>query len=323
VDEAAPAESASDIAQQVRACLAGLSGDPRFYTTPVAMDDLDLVRVALGYEQINLYGVSYGTRAALTYLSGIERDAGLGSAASQARLALGDPQLVRSCIASLGSGADPDVVAAILSAGGPTAADAFIAAYIGATEATRPRLQQVLRSMGDAIASAASRRIREADTRSARELIDVLVGIGDKRNVPVLRQALEHLDVDVRKACLEALARMRSPESERLLVGALAHWDPETRCIAAHEIGQARAMSAVPAMLKILQGYYLFERNYGLKKELLESLEVLGSPAAVPTLRRMANRKFVLGRKNRELRYLARRALADLEQAGKADRRAS
>jgi pimeloyl-ACP methyl ester carboxylesterase len=32
------------------------------------MDDLDQVRAALGYEQINLYGVSYGTRAALTYL---------------------------------------------------------------------------------------------------------------------------------------------------------------------------------------------------------------------------------------------------------------
>src|SRR5687768_17773386 len=32
------------------------------------MDDLDEVRAALGYEQINLYGASYGTRAALVYL---------------------------------------------------------------------------------------------------------------------------------------------------------------------------------------------------------------------------------------------------------------
>lgn len=262
-------------------------------------------------------------RAALGYLSTIERDVGLGGAASHARLALADPQLVRSCIASLGNGADPDMVAAILSAAGPTAADAFIAAYIAAGESARPRLQQVLRSMGDVVASAASRRIREADPRTARELIDVLVGIGDKRTMPVLRQALEHLDFEVRQACLHALARMRGAESERLLVGALSHWDPETRRVAAHEIGQARAMSAIPAMLKVLQGYYLFERNYGLKKELLESLEVLGSPAAVPTLRRMANRRFVIGRKNRELRYLARRALAGLEQAGTIEGRAS
>ncbi|MCB0108190.1 MAG: alpha/beta fold hydrolase, partial [Caldilineaceae bacterium] len=32
------------------------------------MTDLDEVRAALGYETINIYGASYGTRAALTYL---------------------------------------------------------------------------------------------------------------------------------------------------------------------------------------------------------------------------------------------------------------
>src|SRR5690606_38443263 len=45
-------------------CLADLPGDPRFYTTSVAIRDLDAVRDALGYERINLYGVSYGTRVA-------------------------------------------------------------------------------------------------------------------------------------------------------------------------------------------------------------------------------------------------------------------
>lgn len=54
--------------QRVRDCLAGLDADPRLYTTPIAMDDLDDVRAALGYETINLWGGSYGTRAALVYL---------------------------------------------------------------------------------------------------------------------------------------------------------------------------------------------------------------------------------------------------------------
>lgn len=53
---------------RLRACLAGYDADPRLYTTPVAMDDLDDVRAYLGYETINLYGGSYGTRAALAYL---------------------------------------------------------------------------------------------------------------------------------------------------------------------------------------------------------------------------------------------------------------
>ncbi len=44
------------------------SHDLRFYTTPLAMDDLDEVRAVLGYETINLMGGSYGTRASLVFL---------------------------------------------------------------------------------------------------------------------------------------------------------------------------------------------------------------------------------------------------------------
>ncbi len=42
--------------------------DLTLYTTPIAMDDLDEVRAAMGFERINIYGASYGTRATLTYL---------------------------------------------------------------------------------------------------------------------------------------------------------------------------------------------------------------------------------------------------------------
>lgn len=54
----------------VRKCREQLEpkADLTLYTTTIAMDDLDDVRAALGYDQINLYGGSYGTRAALVYL---------------------------------------------------------------------------------------------------------------------------------------------------------------------------------------------------------------------------------------------------------------
>ena len=54
--------------ERYRACLEKLKADPRQYTTSVAMDDVDDVRRFLGYESINLWGGSYGTRAALVYL---------------------------------------------------------------------------------------------------------------------------------------------------------------------------------------------------------------------------------------------------------------
>jgi pimeloyl-ACP methyl ester carboxylesterase len=53
---------------ELKACPEKLDADLRFYTTDIAMQDLDHVRSALGYGTINLYGVSYGTRAALVYL---------------------------------------------------------------------------------------------------------------------------------------------------------------------------------------------------------------------------------------------------------------
>jgi pimeloyl-ACP methyl ester carboxylesterase len=60
--------SESRLAAWLVDCLEQLDADPRLYTTPIAMEDLDQLRAALGYERINLYGLSYGTRAALTYM---------------------------------------------------------------------------------------------------------------------------------------------------------------------------------------------------------------------------------------------------------------
>ena len=48
--------------------LSTIDMDPRFYTTSIAMDDLDEVREALGYDKINLVGYSYGATAAQYYL---------------------------------------------------------------------------------------------------------------------------------------------------------------------------------------------------------------------------------------------------------------
>src|SRR5215213_856674 len=57
--------------EEVRKCREQLEAkaDLKLYTTTIAADDMDEVRAALGYERLNLFGGSYGTRAALTYLN--------------------------------------------------------------------------------------------------------------------------------------------------------------------------------------------------------------------------------------------------------------
>jgi len=56
--------------EDVRKCREQLESKAnlKLYTTAIAMDDLDDVRAALGYKQINIIGGSYGTRAAQVYL---------------------------------------------------------------------------------------------------------------------------------------------------------------------------------------------------------------------------------------------------------------
>ena len=65
---AAARPSDAEITAAAETCLKQLPGDPRFYTTTVAVQDLDAVRAAMGYRQVDLYGISYGTRVALQYL---------------------------------------------------------------------------------------------------------------------------------------------------------------------------------------------------------------------------------------------------------------
>ena len=56
--------SEEQVLEATRDCLESLPHDPRFFTTSVAVSDLEAVREALGYGPLNLYGVSYGSRVA-------------------------------------------------------------------------------------------------------------------------------------------------------------------------------------------------------------------------------------------------------------------
>ncbi|MFL6576123.1 MAG: alpha/beta hydrolase [Povalibacter sp.] len=69
-DDSTEIETADPKVLQSRAqeCLKSLPGDPRFYTTSIAVRDLEAARIALGYKQWDLYAVSYGTRVAQHYL---------------------------------------------------------------------------------------------------------------------------------------------------------------------------------------------------------------------------------------------------------------
>ena len=70
LDESFALETATpeEVRAAVAACIAAFPNDPRFFTTSVAVRDLDRLRETLGLDSWNIYGVSYGTRVGQHYL---------------------------------------------------------------------------------------------------------------------------------------------------------------------------------------------------------------------------------------------------------------
>ena len=64
-----PADGEDALQRFMSACFSSLDGDPTQYGSAAAADDLDAVRAALGYRQLDVYGVSYGATLAQVYLA--------------------------------------------------------------------------------------------------------------------------------------------------------------------------------------------------------------------------------------------------------------
>ena len=319
-EELAEEDETGDLERQIALSSPPLAaGKALLTTTAIAaerptLEAVDAIRVALAPAAHD--GALREVRQALQRLTEMETDAALTLAVGQARAALADPEVLRAVCHAPISEADAAIVGEILNAAGPAGSEALLTAYVETNGATRALLRPVLRGAADGALAVASRYVRTADSGRAEAIVRVLPDFGDRRAVSTANQALEHLDARVRKAAVTALAEMRSEEAIAGLAKALAHWEPETRRFAAREIGRTGAIGALPALLRILEEISMFEKNYELKKEVIKSLEALGSKDAAPMLRRIAQRRFVIGRKNKELRFLARNALSRLERTG-------
>jgi pimeloyl-ACP methyl ester carboxylesterase len=58
-----------DMAKALKKCVASQKNKSlQYYTTTASIQDFNAVRKALGYDKINLYGISYGTRVAQSYM---------------------------------------------------------------------------------------------------------------------------------------------------------------------------------------------------------------------------------------------------------------
>lgn len=254
-------------------------------------------------------------REALRLLDEVTGDPALAEAATRARGELRDPELLATICQAVDNDADAAIAGELLAAAGSVGAEVLLTHFAHAGERSRSLLRPVLNGMGEQVLPVAARRLRGDDSATAKGILAALSELKSPQVVSVITSALEHLDVAVRRSAVTTLADLPSPDAKRALSRTLGHWDPETRRWAIREVGRTKAVEALSPLVRILEDINVFERNHELKKEVIKSLELLGSTDAVPVLKRWSRRRFMLGRKNKELRFLAMRAVERLSSA--------
>lgn len=305
-------EDTSDIERQVAVASPMLSSG-RALSTATAVSrtrpDIDSVR-SIGdvLPQATRDGSFEQVREALRRLDDLANDPALTEEASAARATLAEAKVLEDVCRVSVSDADAAIAGEILAAAGSTGAEVLLDNYIRMSEARRSLFHPVLRGMSEGVLGVARQRLRGSTVTTAAGILRVLPTLGDKRAVPVIAEMVNHLDEQVRFAAVSALASFQSPDASAALVRALNHREPETQRFAVREIGRARVGAAVPALSRALEDINVFQRTYETRKEIIRSLEQIGTKDAEKALRGFAARSIGLGRKTRELRAQAVRA---------------
>jgi len=250
-------------------------------------------------------------REALRRLDELDRQPELIDAIAAARSSLTDVKILSEICEAVETDSDAAIAGEILQSAGPAGAEALLESYVRASEHDQSLLRPVLRGMSESVLGVAHSRLRTDDPAVATAILRTLAALGDRRAVPVISQGLDHLDEQVRFTAITSLADMPGQEAANALVKTLGHSEPETQRFAVREIGRVKSAGAVHQLSRALEDLNV-QRTYETKKEIVRALEQIGTPEAEKTLRRTAGRTFVWGRKSRELRAQARRAVENI-----------
>ncbi len=145
----------------------------------------------------------------------------------------------------------------------------------------------------------------------ARNAAFVLGGIGKEEGVKFLKKIINHVDVRVRREVTISLTKIQGKEAGALLTSALDDQDKGIRILACRGLGQRKEKGALPVLTKIIQSDQFIDTLSEEKKQMLESLALIGEDEVVPFLKKLINKRSWLRRdKHNETRIFAIGALS-------------
>ncbi len=147
-----------------------------------------------------------------------------------------------------------------------------------------------------------------------RNVAFVLGRIGKEKGVKFLKRIANHADLRVRREVIISLTRIQGKHAGVLLASALDDQDKGIRILACRGLAQRKEKGALSVFMKIIQSDGFIDTPSEEKRQLLESLAIIGEDEVIVFLKKLISKRRWLKRdKHSETRIFAIRALGLIE----------
>jgi HEAT repeats len=153
-----------------------------------------------------------------------------------------------------------------------------------------------------------------------RNIAYILGRIRSPQAVPYLARIIQHSDSRVRVETVDALASIGTDAAQTLISTFLNDPEQAVRLRALRSLDIRGMQAAMPTLLSLLEMRDPFNRLFVLKQAAIEAVARVAPRNALVVLSKMAKRRFILGQRGRELRRMARMAVAVIAEAPVGER---
>jgi len=148
-----------------------------------------------------------------------------------------------------------------------------------------------------------------------RNIADILGRLRSPEGIPYLVRLVRHWEPRVRTQAMDALVSIGTDAAQETISAFLDDREDRIRLRALRSLDARGLPMAMPALRALLEAQGPSNRSFGLRQAGIETVARLGARDAIPALKKIAHTSFVFNKQGRELRRLARMALARIEGA--------
>jgi len=155
----------------------------------------------------------------------------------------------------------------------------------------RRLLCEILAEIGKQDIDALAEALNDEKWYLVRNIVMILGMTKDPGSVKYLEKVLKHRDVRVRRESIRALEGISSGETKDLFIAALEDSDSTVRIAALRALRRLKAQGLFELLSRNISRDELKNKTFAEKKELLETIAVLGGEEAFPLLSELFKKK--------------------------------